>query len=280
MEHIRKAVELARAVEEGENTKVSLAHPTPGARGPRARARPGWKVDSVADSGIREVVLSSAHLEANRIIAHDISDHRGKAFDMLRTQVLQTMDLQEWQFLAVTSPTAGCGKTLTSVNLALSIARQPERSVLLVDMDLQKPQVARCLGFKSDVGILSVVEGHATLDDALIAARVGMRHLIVLPVETPTANSSEFVASRAMTALLKDLRQKFPSYIVIFDLPPMLVSDEVISLLPELDCLLLVAAVGTTTPAEISECNRHLRSSEILRIVVNKVPETGNKYYY
>ena len=71
-------------------------------------------------------------------MSHDIVDARSKSFDMLRTQVLQSMDLKSWQLLAVTSPTAACGKTTISVNLALSIARQPHRSVLLVDMDPAK----------------------------------------------------------------------------------------------------------------------------------------------
>ena len=70
------------------------------------------------------------------------------------------------------------------------------------------------------------------------------------------------------------------SHTVILDMPPMLVSDEVITLLPRIDCVLLVAAVGTTTPAEIAECNRHLQAAEVVRLVVNKVPGTGNRYYY
>ena len=70
----------------------------------------------------------------------------GRYYDMLRTQVLQEMDKKSWQFLAVTSPTAACGKTVTACNLAMSIARLPERSVLLVDLDLRKPMVAEYLG--------------------------------------------------------------------------------------------------------------------------------------
>lgn len=273
MEQIRKAVELARSSEPAESASAPQA-----GRGYRP---PGRLAQGHGDgTRFQHVALNPAHLEAQRIIAHDISDHRGKAYDMLRTQVLRTMDLQSWQVLAVTSPTAGCGKTTTAINLALSIARQPERSVLLVDMDLQKPQVAHCLGIKCEIGLLSVVEGHAALEDALLSARVGARHLTVLPIEMPTANSSEFVASRAMGTLLKDLRREFHSHTIIFDMPPMLVSDEVITILPQLDCVLLVAAVGTTTPAEISECNRHLQSAEIVRLVVNKVPDSGSKYYY
>ena len=72
---------------------------------------------------------------------------------MLRTQILQSMDMKAWQFLGITSATEGCGKSVVAVNLALSIARQPERSVLLVDLDLQKPQVANYLGLKCEAAL-------------------------------------------------------------------------------------------------------------------------------
>ena len=99
----------------------------------------------------------------HRIVAHGSSSEHGRYYDMLRTQVLQEMDKKSWQFLAVTSPTAGCGKTVTACNLAMSISRLPERSVLLVDLDLRKPTVANYLGIEGNGGVLSVLEGRATL---------------------------------------------------------------------------------------------------------------------
>src|SRR3954467_15005616 len=103
---------------------------------------------------ILQVDLNEALLRSNRIIAHARLDHRARAFDILRAQVLQTMDQKRWQFLAVTSPTPKCGKTFTAINLAISIARHRERSVLLLDMDLRKPQVANSLGFEHRPGLV------------------------------------------------------------------------------------------------------------------------------
>lgn len=295
MEQIRKAVELTRASSPAAaelDDRISRDWPTsrPGssdsrtevrqeARDPRANRRAAPGLDG-SYPRLREVVLNGAHLEAHRIVAHDISDPRSKSFDMLRTQVLRTMDQQNWQILAVTSPTAGCGKTLTSTNLALSIARQPERSVLLVDMDLQKPHVAHCLGIKSDRGLLSVIKEGTALVDSSLEARIGNHRMMVLPIEKPTSSSSEWMASRAMNNLLQDIRRDFSTRIVILDMPPMLSSDEVISILPQIDCVLLVAAVGTTTTSEIAECNRHLQSADVVRLVLNKVPGASNRYYY
>src|SRR5262249_37765589 len=143
MEQIRHAVELAKA---GAGAAAEQ-EARPGRKPPQQqlgtvadRLRQPPRIDEFVFP-IKDVELDWQHLETRRVIAHNPADPRAKSYDMLRTQVLQSMNQKNWQFLAVTSPTAGCGKTVTAINLALSIARQPERSALLVDLDFQKPQV-------------------------------------------------------------------------------------------------------------------------------------------
>jgi protein-tyrosine kinase len=228
---------------------------------------------------IRSVALDEAQLESRRIISYNVADQRSKSFDILRTQILQSMHKNKWQVLAITSPTAGCGKTLTAINLALSIARQPECSALLVDMDLQKPQVARRLGIPCETGMLGLLEGHATLPDALIRAHAGRHQLTVLPTERATAESSEWMGSRALQSVIQEIRQEFRSSTIVLDMPPMLLGDDVIALLPQIDCVLLVTAAGMTTVAEVEECNKYLRSANVVRIAVNKIPESNKRYY-
>ncbi|HVX30680.1 MAG TPA: hypothetical protein VHA53_09395, partial [Nitrolancea sp.] len=93
-------------------------------------------------------------------------------------------------------------------------------------------------------------------------------------------NSSEWLTSRPMSNLLDQIRKDCRSSIVIFDLPPILPSDDVISVLPFMDGVLFVTAIGTSTLSEIKECNKHLESADVIRIVVNKAPETTSVYYY
>jgi protein-tyrosine kinase len=275
MEQIRKAVELARGTKSaGLKREPAQSVQQPGGFEP-APSRMG-----AGGASFNEAVLNPAHLEANRIVAHDRSDLRSRSFDMLRTQVLQAMDLKSWQTLAVTSPTPNCGKTLTSINLALSIARQSESSVLLVDMDLEKPQVANCLGLQCKAGMLGVLRGEVALQNALVQASIGNYRLKVLPCEASTSHSSEYMTSRAMSTLLQEIRDENRSRIIILDMPPILSGDNVISMLPQIDCVLFVAAVGTTTAAEIKECNKHLKTSAVVRVVLNKASESGPMYYY
>ena len=275
MENIRQAVERVKAHQSAGSGQKSLA----GSAVPRLQSEMDVGVACGNDAQNQEIELNSVHLQSKRIISHDITDPRSRAFDMLRTQVLQSMDLKGWKTLAVTSPTPACGKTLTAVNLAVSIARQPDRSVLLVDLDFRKPQVAACLGLKCDEGVLSVLEGRTTLSDAIIPARVGNLRFMVLPTAS-TIRSSELISSRAMTAMLEDIKREYHSETIILDLPPILSGDDVIAILPQMDCVLLVAAVGTTTVSQIKECNKHLQSAEVVRIALNKVLETSTDHYY
>lgn len=275
MENIRQALERVKASQSAGSEQRNLAGSAV------LQLRSEMEIGSAGgnDGQNQEIELNNVHLQSKRIISHDITDPRSRAFDMLRTQVLQSMDLKGWKTLAVTSPTPACGKTLTAVNLAVSIARQPDRSVLLVDLDFRKPQVAACLGLKCDEGVLSVLEGRTTLSDAIIPARVGNLRFMVLPTAS-TIRSSELISSRAMTAMLEDIKREYHSKTIILDLPPILSGDDVIAILPQMDCVLLVAAVGTTTVAQIKECNKHLQSAEVVRIALNKVLETSTDHYY
>jgi protein-tyrosine kinase len=234
MENIRQAIERAKAGHATATVAPAQTVLKPPSTLPSARPE-------VSDGSIHEIELKDAHLQSNRIIAQNGADHRAKPYDMLRTQVLQSMDLKGWKILGVTSPSPECGKSLTAINLALSIARQSDRSVLLVDMDLQKPRVASYLGVSCDKGILGILENRVGLPDAIVHTRIGNHRLMVLPAEAPTSGSSEWMVSRPMSAMMQRIKMDYQSRIVIVDLPPMLSGDDVLGILPQMDCILLVA---------------------------------------
>ncbi len=259
MDSIRQAIELARA---GDQQSV-----------------PSGLSEGLVDGQIRTVQLNGAHLESARIVAFGAAGAHGRYFDMMRTEILQEMDHNGWQFLTVTSATAGCGKTVTACNLALSIARLAERSVLLVDMDMQKPKVAEYLGIKGHEGLLSILEGQASLAGVMVQASIGRSKLLVLPGEVCKSGTSEWMASQTMATLLQTIKREFRSRIVIFDMPPMLLGDDVISVLPHMEAVLLVAGIGNTSVSDIKECHKHLKTTPVVRVVVNRVTEATDAYH-
>jgi protein-tyrosine kinase len=236
------------------------------------------KTPSLVGPQFSELDVNPAYLLSKRIVSYDGADHRSRPYDMLRTQVLHLMDEHGWKVLGVTSPTPGCGKTVTAINLAFSISRQENQSVVLVDVDLRKPQVANYLGvIPGDRGVLDILDRRVMYRDALLWACAANQRIAVLPT-ADTRQSAERMSSRAMISLLQDLKGDY--HIVLLDLPPTLSSDDVISILPLLDCVLLVSAAGQSKAADIQESLRHLGSTPMIRIVLNKAADEPDNYYY
>jgi len=157
MENIRQAIERAKR-HGGQQSGI-------GPESLRHDARQVFGDGQESADWIQEVKLDVGQLQSERIFAFDGKDLRSRSFDMLRTEILQSMDQKGWRTLAVTSPTPRCGKTVTAVNLALSVARQRERQVILADLDLRKPNLATCLGLKCSEGTAGVIEGRIEFRD-------------------------------------------------------------------------------------------------------------------
>jgi protein-tyrosine kinase len=276
MERIRDAIERAKkgrdklpVHEHGKLKSSPLGN---------ASLRPGEARPAAAQT---LTTLDRHHLQDNRILAFDGIDRRSAHYDMLRTQVLQILDEAGIKTMAVTSPRASCGKTVTAINLAFSIARQHEQSVLLVDLDLRKPVIARYLGIRPEHGIDDVAEGRCRLNEAVIRPDVGQGRLSVLAPAAPVASPAELIVSSQMKALTERLKSDKRFTIIIYDLPPMLSSDDFLAFLPQTECAMLIAAVGETTVQEIAECERLIGEDKFLGCVLNKAAqgEAGYAYY-
>lgn len=265
MENIRQAVERAKAQSEQRGDPVLAIS--------RRQAR------FESRQPLEGIDLDVAYLQSRRIVAYDGNDPRSRPFDILRTGILQSMDQQEWKILAVTSPTPSCGKTFVATNLALSMGRQPERQVLLVDLDIRRPQVAASLGINCGDGVLGVVERRLELDRAIVPIHAGKSSLEVLPT-APDTRAADVVDARGFHGLLRQVTEFARSRIVIIDLPPLLIGHDVISILPQVDCVLLVGAVGVSTIADIQECEKHLQATHLVRFVLNKSPMSKDSYAY
>lgn len=224
------------------------------------------------------VNLDPAHLEQNRIVAFNKNHHANWAFDVLRTKVLQKMDEHGWRTLAITSPTLESGKTVVAINLATSIAHQTQRTAMLVDFDLRRPMIANYLGLKRQVSFNDVLSGRAEVPQALV--NPGLPRLVVLPTTRPLANSSEVLSSSRVAGIIEELRDRYQERIVIFDLPPVLAADDVLAVLPRIDCVLMVVGSGMSNQKEIEEAMRHLGGTNLLGVALNKDEAPVRQAYY
>lgn len=223
------------------------------------------------------VPLNAEHLERQRIVAHNKNSNMNWAFDLLRTQVLQAMEENGWRTLAITSPTPEAGKTVLAVNLAMSIAHHTDKTALLVDFDLRRPRVGKALGLPMDKALNEFISGKAGLEDVLV--NPSLPRFVVLPTREPIPLSTETLSSAKVNKLIGDLRDRYESRICIFDLPPLLSSDDALTVLPKFDCVLLVVANGSNSKKDIEDCLRHLGQSNLVGAVLNKAEVEPRTYY-
>ncbi len=217
----------------------------------------------------RTTELDREKLRRNRIVALDKRDPNSYLFDFLRTQILRKMQTHNWRTLAIVSPTPGAGKTFVAINLSISIAQHPNRSAMLVDMDMRRPQVAYQLGLQTSLSLYEYFEGKASLAQVLL--NPGIPRLVVAPIYQPIANSAELLSSKKVHNMITDLRQRYESRIVILDLPPLLSADDAMIVLPQVDCVLMVIGNGKHSQSELEDSMRLLHGANLLGTVINRV---------
>jgi capsular exopolysaccharide synthesis family protein len=229
----------------------------------------------------KTVQLSPEVLERNCVLPGIADPAAQRAYKILRTRVMRRLEAQNWRAFGVTGLSPGDGKTLTSINLAITLAQNVNTWVFLVDLDLRRVQVARSLGISGangDAGLSDYLLGEASIDDIIYSP--GIERLAIVPNFQPIAESSEMLTSPRMTELLQALERESPRRIIIFDLPPLLASDDVLAFAPQIDSMLLVVAEGSTGRAALEGAKETLAEMNLVGVVLNKSAETSETDYY
>jgi capsular exopolysaccharide synthesis family protein len=268
MDRIKTALEKSR----GRRSKA-LLEPV---RNPGSQ-NGGQLFDEIQYTHSNRIDTMQNTLIENRLIAGILSDPRAAAFRMLRTQVLHTMRENDWTVLAITGPTSGIGKSLIAANLAISMSLEVNQTVLLVDLDLRRPALHKYFGFEPDQGLLDYLTGDAKLEDLFVNPTY--KRLLLLPGRGTTSESSELLSSPRMLDMINDLKKKYESRIIIFDLPPLLNNDDAMVFLPNVDATLMVVENGKNTESEVQQSMRLLQSTNLIGTVLNKADEEIRDYY-
>lgn len=217
----------------------------------------------------KSVNVSSAVLEENRVIHNNNSTAYGDSIKILRTQIVQRMAENNWNNLAITSTRGSEGKTLTAVNLSLSIAKEIGYTVLLVDTNLSSPSVHEFFGIKPKLGLSDYLADNVPLSEILIHPE-GFDHFVIMPGGQPRRDSSEMLSSPRMGALVNELKYRYPKRMIIFDLPPLLETADALAFFPYVDAALLVVEDGKTKSDDLKKAVDMLTSTNILGTVLNK----------
>jgi exopolysaccharide/PEP-CTERM locus tyrosine autokinase len=185
--------------------------------------------------------------------------------------------------IMVTSSVSGEGKSLTSLNLAITLAQELDHTVLLIDADLRKPSIEEYLGTKHSKGLSDHLTTGTPLSDLLV--KTGIGRLTLLPAGKPLKNPVELFSSQKMKDFISEIKNRYPDRFIIIDTPPVLPFAESRSLSTIVDGVIFVIREGQTTPDNIAEAMKSLDAKKLVGSVFNAATQASlngryHSYYY
>jgi Mrp family chromosome partitioning ATPase len=231
-------------------------------------------VDSWND--MAHISVNEAALDRNLVITASRTDPAHAAFEVLRTRLMMTLADKGWSRVAITSPTDGCGKTFTAVNLGIALSRYDSCRTLLLDMDMRRPgDMARMLGARPPGSMAEFLRGGRAVENHLM--RMGQNLLKIGPNLAIGLNdrvesyASEILKHPDTTKVLQRMTAELKPDIVLYDMPSVLAHDDVLAFRDHFDAVLLVSGGGVTTSDDLAEVMRRIGEAiPLLGVVLNR----------
>jgi len=187
--------------------------------------------------------------------------------------------IENGNLIMITSALPGEGKTFSTINLAMSIALERDKTVLLVDADVARPAVSQYLSEKSVIGLVDYLNNdQISLVDVLV--RTDIPNLRVLPAGRRHPHSTELLASARMEQLTRELSTRYPDRIILFDLPPLLATTEAAVLARLMGQIVMVVEAGRTQKEIIQEALALLDEESMISLILNKSRQPFGRAYY
>lgn len=235
----------------------------------------------------RAVNLDFKRLGARGFLTN--ADERGKLaeeYRMIKRPLLANAfgpnPVLKGNLIMVTSALPGEGKSFSAINLAISIAMELDRTVLLVDADVAKPSLPKYLGFQAEHGLLDVLRDDKR-DLSSVILRTNIEKLSILPAGKSHARGTELLASDAMDRLIADVANRYSDRLVLFDSPPILATSEANVLASHMGQIVMVVESEKTPKSALREALSRIEGTcDVVSIVLNKsaTPTAGDYYGY
>jgi capsular exopolysaccharide synthesis family protein len=193
----------------------------------------------------------------------------------LRTRIIQSDNGRVIRTIAITSPSKGDGKSVNATNLALTMAQEFQRRIVLVDADLRHPRAHQLLGLTEGVGLADVLAGDVELETAMVS--LPEHNLTVLPAGIPPTHPAELLGSSAMRRVIETLRQRFDR--IVIDMPPAAPLADAQILAPLVDGVVVIVRAGVTPRPAIDRTLAAFDRSRVLGLVLNEAGVAPDGYY-
>jgi protein-tyrosine kinase len=274
MERAKKLGKERKATGGDQTTRTVPTHPA-------KISQVEFAIPHVRPAEFGRIAYDPRACEESRILVPDgygqITPGAPDAYNMLRTRLLQRVRGNGWTRIAVTSPGPGEGKSVTAINLALSIARERHNSVFLLDLDLRNPSICRHLGLVPNVEIFRFLTGEVGPESIFFS--IGVENLSLAGGMTRTGESSDLLTTGRLEQLFDYIRSIASHPLILIDLAPALSTADVLVIAPKVDATLLVVAQGKTRRESLARTSELLSEYTVAGVVLNRSRVLLRDYY-
>ncbi len=269
---LKKSIEKAKQQRQEADRKVSAEAPL---TEKKANAQE-WMPPVYSES--KPIELDFEKLAENRCICVLPDVPEAEYYKILRTNIQQKTRENNWNTIMITSAHPGEGKTLTSINLAITFAKEFNQTVLLVDCDLRRQKIHQYLNFSFEYGIVDYLVEDRPLKDLIV--KPSIEKLTLISGGKTIANSAELLGSPKMKALVQEIKNRYDDRYVIFDVPPVLSGADAITFTQLVDCILMVVEEGRTSIKDVKKALETIPAEKFLGFALNRGKSPVNGYYY
>jgi capsular exopolysaccharide synthesis family protein len=271
---------LAKAERDGmtprtQSTASATIAPAAPAGFPRADTATAGNPDFMTVSVVPEIETHPSPLAAPRTasavldpsIVAALAPHSTAAerYRAVRARITQREEHTPLRTLLVTSPGSGDGKSVTAANLALTMAQELQRSVVLVDADLRTPAIHALFGIEAQPGLAEVLTGQATIDEALVY--LPDYRLTILAAGGAPQFPTELLGSTAMRRALDTLRARFDR--ILLDVPAVAPLADTGTVAPLADGIVMVVRAGVTPRPALDQALAAVEEHTVVGVVLN-----------
>lgn len=231
------------------------------------------------------IKIDLLRLESKGFISKDGSRHGvNEQFRSIKRTLLKSVDTpgkdskKSNNMIMVTSVRPNEGKTFNSINLALSIAFEKDKTVLLIDADVIKPSINKVLEFEPVKGIVEYLRGEFDdIGEAILSTNI--KNLKIIPAGKPVNLTNELLASDRMRKLTQELSERYSDRVIIFDSPPLLDVTETPIIANLMDQAVIVVEENVTSLSELKSATTDIDPDLPVGVIINKSTRTNKSTY-
>jgi non-specific protein-tyrosine kinase len=265
--NLKKALEKAKELRNEEPGRAQV-HPI---RAPKRVQGTDWKPPVYAESS--RVALDAATLVDHHCVCISPDGPELEHYKVLRTKIQHLTRSRGWRTVMITSPREAEGKTLTSVNLALTFAKAYNQTVMLVDCDLRRQGIHKMLGYEHELGLVDFLLGERDLREFITWPAIDQ--MTVISGGRTALNGAELLGSVRMKALVQEVKARYDDRYVLFDTAPVLAGADAMALAQHVDCIVMVVEEGKTGMRDAKKALGMLPPEKFLGFVLNRQGHPG-----